>query len=90
MSDKSVFTYLEAMSDKVGALGSVVIAQLPEGLKTEVSLLGGQPVLGDGAPVKTLATQTQMSSLVSNIVTRCCPGLLALSTIPQGQDNWQI
>lgn len=83
MSDKSVFAYLGAgaTSDKVETLGHVTIAQPPEGLKTEVSHLGGQPVLADGAPIKTLSTQAQMSFLVGNIVIRCYPGMLALSTI---------
>lgn len=33
----------------------------PEGLKTEVSHVGGQPILGNQAPIKTLDTKAQVS-----------------------------
>lgn len=87
MSDKSVSAYLGAwaMSDKVEALGRMMIVQLPEKLQTEVSYLGGHLGLGGGAPGKALDAQAQMGFPVGHIVTHCWLGRLALSTVPQGK-----
>ena len=62
-------------------MGHLTTARPPEGLKTDVSHLGSQSVLADGAPVKTLGAQAQRSFLAGSMVTYCSPGMLALSAV---------